>query len=97
MGYHLGYHSPLFAPSLTDARKPGVLYLLDSRRVSRVGLEPTTYGLKELGGMLTSALGRSINGCDTRGRSLTIIGAVTVFGTVSRRVPDPENPLAPQA
>ncbi len=46
LGSHLGSHSPIFAPTAPthESRKPR--YFLDPRRVSRMGLEPTTYGLK---------------------------------------------------
>ena len=42
----MGYCVAAFDRATTDTRKPEVLYLLDSRPMSRVGLEPTTYGLK---------------------------------------------------
>ena len=56
----------------------------------RVGLEPTTYGLKEPGGTLTSAHSRLIAGFDARVRSPALMGAVTMFVTDPRCVPDPE-------
>jgi len=42
----LGSHRPTFGPQLTDTKKPEAQLLLDLRLVSRVGLEPTTYGLR---------------------------------------------------
>ena len=46
LGYHLGYQSPIFAPTppTQESRKPA--YLGAPGLMSRVGLEPTTYGLK---------------------------------------------------
>ncbi len=43
----MGYHRPLFDPNYRtpESRKPA--YLGASGQVSRVGLEPTTYGLKD--------------------------------------------------
>ena len=46
--------------------------------MSRVGLEPTTYGLKEPRGTLTSAHSRLIAGFDARVRSPALMGAVTM-------------------
>ena len=59
------------------------------------GLEPATYGLEELGSALTNARIRLNARFDARRRSPTIMGAVTMFGTDSRCVPDPEILLAP--
>ena len=38
---------PHFRPQATDDKKPEVPFLLDFRPASRVGLEPTTYGLED--------------------------------------------------
>jgi len=46
--------------------------------MSRVGLEPTTYGLKEHGEPHTRNNRRLITGFDARRRSPTIMGAVTM-------------------
>ena len=51
--------------------------------VSRAGLEPANYGLKELVWMLASADVRLITGGDARGGSPAIVGAVTMLVTVS--------------
>ena len=48
------------------------------RATRPAGFEPATYGLEELGGMLVSEDGRLITGCNARGRSPTIMGAVTM-------------------
>jgi len=50
--------------------------------VTRVGIEPTTYGLKEPGGTLTSADSRLNAGFDARGRSYALVSAVTMLVTV---------------
>jgi len=47
-GVPAGVPNANFRPQLTDTKKPEVLYLPDLRLMSRVGLEPTTYGLKVL-------------------------------------------------
>ncbi len=46
LGSHLGYHSPIFAPNSQTPKSREPAYLGTSGLVSRVGLEPTTYGLK---------------------------------------------------
>ncbi len=51
--------------------------------MSRVGLEPTTYGLKELGSALTDARSRLNTRFDARGRSPAIMGAVTMLVTAA--------------
>ena len=50
--------------------------------MSRAGLEPATYGLKEPGWTLASAHSRSNVGFDARGRSYALVSAVTVLVTV---------------
>ena len=52
-GSHLGSHSPIFDPTPPTSKSQKPRYFLDLRLVSPVGLEPTTYGLKGPGGMLT--------------------------------------------
>ncbi len=44
LGSHLGSHSPVFALTLPTPKSRKPRYFLDLRPMSRVGLEPTTYG-----------------------------------------------------